>query len=1331
MDQGQLKVAIRGSGSLLSLACMLLLLIAGFLHAEQAVSHGGATLTRAGWPEIHNLEGLRGKTVGAISTDSLGGHRMQAFERVHTGFRDYRDFRLLASAMPHDRIVDAVLSGRADIGSARSVVLENTFRGGTLHAATIKIVNRQDSFGFPVRVSSRLYAGWAISALAHTEGELKRRLASLVLALEDNMAYAQALRTKGFNLPSDDSAVEGARRDPGMPPVDAAATFTAADAWVRYRWPIVGGAAASILILLLGFRLFLANRSLDAGRIAQQQADALKDSESYFRAIIDASPVPYALTDDIQNISYLNPAFVRTFGYSREDIPTLEQWWPKAYPDPAYRQSVATTWMSRVEKAKVENAPFEPLEVRIHCKDGSVRTVLAAAASLGASLERVHLVTLYDITQNKRVTERLETVLEAASDGVCILDQNGNVVEFSHSFSRMLGYTAEEAARLNVVDWDTQFPRENLVASVQSHIEQPGTFETKHRRQDGSVFDAEINAKGIVLDGRAYLYASSRDISARKQAEMELRESNQRFRTLFDSSSDPVWIIDGDRFVDCNRAAVAALQYSDKEMLLNVHPSDISPQFQPDGEESYSKAGRMIAIANEKGSHRFEWVHTRADGSNFFAEVTLTAIVLKNQHVIHCLWRDISERKYTEVKLRLAASVFSHAREGIMITKTDGEIIDVNDSFHRITGYARDEVLGKNPRILNSGRHNSEYFATMWRKLIDHGHWQGEIWNRSKKGDEFAVIQTVSTVRDAQGNASQYIALFSDITALKEHERQLEHIAHHDALTALPNRVLLADRLHQAMAQTKRHKLRLAVAYLDLDGFKAINDNHGHAVGDQLLITVAGRMKRALRDSDTVARLGGDEFIAVITDLTTVEASALMLTRLLSVSAQPVHVGDLVVQVSASIGVAFFPQAGDVDADQLLRQADHAMYQAKLAGKNQYQIFDAEQDRSVRGHHGRIEHIQQALTRREFVLHYQPKVNMRSGKVVGAEALIRWQHPSRGLLPPADFLPAIENHAMAIDLGEWVIDAALTQLELWHAAGFEIPVSVNIGARQLQQAGFVDRLRALLATHPQVRPDCLELEVLETSALADIAQVSRVMYACREIGVKFSLDDFGTGYSSLTYLRRLPVTQLKIDKSFVCGMLDDPDDLAIIDGILSLATAFRRQVVAEGVETAEHAELLLQLGCEWAQGYGIARPMPADELRGWSMRWRPDPAWADLQAIRREDLPLLFGNAEHRAWFVAIEACLKGERDAPPPLDRHQCRLGAWLDAAALTRSGALPVFRGIDALHQHVHALAIELCELQAQGRNLEGLARLGELHGLRDALLEQLKTLVRETRQ
>jgi diguanylate cyclase (GGDEF)-like protein/PAS domain S-box-containing protein len=566
------------------------------------------------------------------------------------------------------------------------------------------------------------------------------------------------------------------------------------------------------------------------------------------------------------------------------------------------------------------------------------------------------------------------------------------------------------------------------------------------------------------------------------------------------------------------------------------------------------------------------------------------------------------EKKQVEEKLKRAASVFTFAHESIMITDAYGAITEVNDTFSRMTGYTPKEVLGKFATILQSKRQPPGFYTKLWAKVIAKGQWHGEVWSRHKSGEDYAVRLTTSAVKDSDGVVQHYVSLCTDITLMKKHHGQLERMAHYDALTNLPNRVLLADRLNRSMSQCQRREQSLAVAFMDLDGFKAINDLYGHNVGDKLLVQVAKRMKEALREGDTLARIGGDEFIAVIVDLENSEDSKSVLKRLLKAAADPVHLGDAVMQVSASIGVSFYPQE-HVDADLLMRHADQAMYVAKQAGKNRYHFFDTAQDNAIKTQGQSIGDICSALDRHEFVLHYQPKINMRTGEVIGVEALIRWQHPIRGLVQPLEFLPAIEGHAVSIKLGEWVIDTALQQISQWQKMGINLPVSVNISAYQLQQGDFATRLAKLLVTYPEVLAHCLELEILETSALHDISQVSQTMKACHELGVRFALDDFGTGYSSLTYLKRLPAYLIKIDQSFVRDMLEDADDLAIVEGVVSLAKAFRRDVIAEGVETIAQGVALLQLGCKLAQGYGIARPMPSNDIPKWICSWKANGAW--------------------------------------------------------------------------------------------------------------------------
>ncbi len=491
--------------------------------------------------------------------------------------------------------------------------------------------------------------------------------------------------------------------------------------------------------------------------------------------------------------------------------------------------------------------------------------------------------------------------------------------------------------------------------------------------------------------------------------------------------------------------------------------------------------------------------------------------------------------------------------------------------------------------------------------------------NEQRNGNDFEYRVTLSgntrhlyvrreILLDNNGEPLQAFGIVQDITESKHAEEKLKRIAHYDVLTNLPNRVLLADRLNHAMAQCQRRNQSLAVAYMDLDGFKVVNDTYGHDLGDKLLVELSKRMKETLREGDTLARIGGDEFIAIMVGLEKIKDSEPALKRLLKAAAEPFTVGDSILQVSLSIGVTLYPQNG-VDADQLIRHADEAMYVAKHSGKNLYHLFDTTLDKKITIQRESIGDVRSALGGREFVLHYQPKVNMHTSDMIGVEALIRWQHPVRGLVPPLDFLPAIEGHAISLELGEWVIDTALIQISQWRSMGVDLPISVNISAYQLQQANFTTCLTALLAAHPEVDPHYLELEILETSELSDISQVFDTMNACHELGVRFALDDFGTGYSSLTHIKRLPAYLIKIDQSFVRNMLEDIDDLAIVESVIGLAKTFKREVIAEGVETIAHGVALLELGCELAQGYGIARPMPAGDIPEWVSSWKADDSW--------------------------------------------------------------------------------------------------------------------------
>ena len=680
-----------------------------------------------------------------------------------------------------------------------------------------------------------------------------------------------------------------------------------------------------------------------------------------------------------------------------------------------------------------------------------------------------------------------------------------------------------------------------------------------------------------------------------------------------------------------------------------------------------------------------------------------------------------------EKRLKLHATAFHNAHDGITLTDSAGNILEVNPAFSRITGWERSEAIGRNPRLLKSGRHDSAFYSAMWKSIRESGNWSGEIWNRNKYGDIYPELLSISAVHDEAGQLTNYVAVFADIGRIKAQEKQLVQMAYYDALTDLPNRSLLGDRLTQGILQTRRTGKLMAICFLDLDGFKEINDTWGHEAGDKVLVQMSTRLQDVLRGGDTVARLGGDEFALLLLGIESTAQCDGTLCRLLEQIAQPLFFMPQAITVSASIGVTIFPLDDD-DPDTLLRHADQAMYQAKQAGKNRYHLFDPEQDRSARSRHDRVARIRQALENNEFLLYYQPKVDMRHGKVVGAEALIRWNHPERGIVLPLDFLPLIEDDELINQVGDWVLENALQQIETWQEAGLEISVSVNIAARQLQAPTFVEKLKVALFLHPRA-VGRLELEILETAALEDVIKTSRVIDECQALGVYFSLDDFGTGYSSLTYLKRLPAETIKIDQSFVREILNDYNNLVIVQGVISLANAFQRQIIAEGVETAEHGRLLLQLNCDLAQGYGIAKPMPANQLLNWVRNWRPDPLWASVAQLEWDagDYPMLVAEVQLRNWVSQLVYAIKEGLPAPHRMvgDAHCCNFGIWYDGRGRERYADQATFALIDEPHTRVHRIAAEMDEHWRNGEIKRSLEQVPQLLSARDETHAALRLL------
>lgn len=809
--------------------------------------------------------------------------------------------------------------------------------------------------------------------------------------------------------------------------------------------------------------------------------------------------------------------------------------------------------------------------------------------------------------------------------------------------------------------------------------------------------------------------------------------ANQKFRHLIESSPVPYLLLNANREVSfINRAFtdnygyhLADIQGLSTWWQMTAHAERYSDEFKAysahlsHSDDSFSAAPMEIELKTLHGQRKVALLSTSLLQDTFENDMLL---------VIY----DITVRKEAEEQLRFSSRVFNQAQEGIIITDTAGNITDVNPAFCEITGYSREEVIGKGPQILNSGKHTPEFFSKMWQSMIEHGYWQGEVWNRRKNGELYAELLTISALTDDDGQSRHFVGLFSDITQTKQQQETLELMAHYDVLTKLPNRVLFADRFSQAMAHSKRTDTMLAICFLDLDNFKPVNDTYGHEVGDQLLIEVAMRLRKNVRDEDTISRFGGDEFAILFRDIESESECEFMLRRIHESLALPYNVNDMRIEISASSGVTFYPQENS-DLDTLLRHADQTMYQAKLSGRNTYKLFNPAHNRQTMEKQHWLQQIRLGLEQDQFRLFYQPKVNMRTGDVFGMEALIRWQHPDKGLLSPIQFLPLIEGTDIEIEMGKWVLQSAMQQLQSWHDKGCYIEVSVNVASSHLQATHFIDDVEAALAAHPDINSSYLQLEIVETSALGDIGAISKVIKLCRDLlGVSMALDDFGTGYSSLTHLRHLTASTIKIDQSFVRDMLDDPQDYTIVDGVSGLAESFNRQVIAEGVETVEHGVMLLISGCDLAQGYGIAKPMPAEEVLTWLTAYKPNSEWLSCAAkplSAHQQALKLFGLTSRR-WNHSFLVNIKQDFDKVehwPIMNHRKCHCGSWLYRMQGQELFDELWLEKLEQAHHDWHALAYELRETYLTGNQSEALEELNEF----ERLFERLQTLANSNNQ
>jgi diguanylate cyclase (GGDEF)-like protein/PAS domain S-box-containing protein len=689
------------------------------------------------------------------------------------------------------------------------------------------------------------------------------------------------------------------------------------------------------------------------------------------------------------------------------------------------------------------------------------------------------------------------------------------------------------------------------------------------------------------------------DISETKLTEEALRLSEEKFAKAFHASPDGLLL--------AREADGMLLEVNEGFSRLSGYPLQaLTAQSSLDLGiwVDLNDRARLIDRLHREGSvEEFSCLVRRADGEIRLCELAASSLLFGGDACMLLMARDITERHLMQEKLLLAATVFESTAEGVLITDTRQRITAVNRAFSQITGYSEAEALGQTPRLLASGRHDHGFFIDMWHRLAADGHWQGEICNRRKSGEVYPSWLTISSVRNADDVISHFVAVFADISSLKQAEARLDYQAHHDPLTGLPNRTLFESRLQASLNSHGDEGGRGAVLFLDLDRFKHINDSLGHPVGDLLLQGIATRLREQVRAIDTVARLGGDEFIILLPGLQTSQDTVVIANKLLACFAAPFQAGEHEFFTSASIGASLYPQDG-ADVATLVKNADAAMYRSKAKGRNRVESYTRDLTTQASARVALEHELRRAIERNEISLAYQPKFCLKTHSLVGAEALIRWTHPTFGAVPPERFIALAEENGMILPLGEWVLEHACRQMRLWQDQYLSFgPLSVNLAGAQLRQPDLFARIHRLLEDH-RLKPGCLQLEITENFIMSQAEEALLVLHQLKSLGVQLAIDDFGTGYSSLSYLKRLPLHTLKIDQSFVRGLPDDPHDAAIVRAIIALGRSMQLSVIAEGVENHAQQQFLANEGCEQIQGYIISLPLGAQDFASTFLRER-------------------------------------------------------------------------------------------------------------------------------